>query len=242
MKKIILIMFLILSLTFCSASAAEDEDFTSTVDSAGILSEAVERYIYTSNKLLSRETGARIIVATSQETGELTVNEYAKQLYDELGVSYMGRNNSIFIFISYEDKDYCLIVSEGISASLTESYAQKCLVEYMEEDFDKGNYDDAVIKTYNAFADWYQQKYRFELELTEDMTDYDNIVKTERKRRQLRTVLVVFFWVLFVVGGLTAIVRYRRKKRLEKLRRKRQERRKRYMQIKNTGDDPRIPK
>ena len=132
MKKIILIMFLILSLTFCSASAAEDEDFTSTVDSAGILSEAVERYIYTSNKLLSRETGARIIVATSQETGELTVNEYAKQLYDELGVSYMGRNNSIFIFISCEDKDYCLIVSEGISASLTESYAQKCLVEYME--------------------------------------------------------------------------------------------------------------
>ena len=112
----------------------------------------------------------------------------------------------------------------------------------MEEDFDKGNYDDAVIKTYNAFADWYQQKYRFELELTEDMTDYDNIVKTERKRRQLRTVLVVFFWVFVVVGGLTAIVRYRRKKRLEKLRRKRQERRKRYMQIKNTGDDPRIPK
>ncbi len=232
MKKFIFIMLLILSLSVGNAYAADDEDFTSTIDSAGILSEAVERYIYTGNKLLSEETGARIIVATAPETGELTVNEYAKQLYDELGISSIGRNNSVFIFICKDDKDYCLIVSEGISASLTQSYAQECLVKYMEDDFDKGNYDDAVVKTYNAFADWYRQKYRFELELTEDMTDYDNIVKTERKRRQLRTTLVVVFWVLVVVGGFMAIVRYRRRKRLEKLRQKRQERRKRYMQIK----------
>jgi len=232
MKKILILICLILSLVANSVYASNDEEFLSVIDNAGILSEAVERYICTQNKILSEDTGARIIVATGVNTGELTVSEYARELYKELGIEHIGRNNSVFIFISEEEKDYCLIVSEGISAALTDTYAQKCLVKYMEADFDKGNYSSAVVKTFNAFGSWYAEKYNTDIDFTEDMSEYNTIVKTERTRKRIRTVLIVLLVVFVTLGLMSAIIRYRRNKRMERLRQKRQERRRRYMQIK----------
>lgn len=232
MKKFLILLILIFSFTANTVYASSDEEFLSVADGGGILSEAVERYIYTQNKLLSKKTGARIIIATAAETGELSVNEYARRLYDELGVSHIGRNNSVFIFICSEDKDYSLIVADGINAALTDSYAQKCLVDYMEEDFDKGDYDEAVVKTFNAFGAWYADKYKADLEFTEDMSEYNSIIKTEKKRKRIKTALVAVMAACIVIFVISALIRRRRKKRIEQLRKKRQERRKRYMQIK----------
>ncbi len=228
--KRIFIFVLIISILTSMPALAKEEEFLSVSDGAGMLSEVTERYIYTQNKILSDKTGARIIIATAPESGELSVTEYAQNLYDELGVNRIGRNNCIFIFMCETEKDYCLKVSDGISAALTEAYAQSCLVDFMETDFEKGNYDKAVIKTFNAFALWYADKYRMELELTEDMSDYRNIIKTEKERKLLRTVLITAAAVVAFVIAVGALIRFRRKKREERLLRKRQERRRRYAQ------------
>ena len=232
MKRIVclLIAFVILSLP--SVYAREEEDFLSVTDGASILSEEVERYIYTKNKLLDEKTGARIIIATATDTGELSVNEYARELHKNLGVSGIGRNNGVFVFICSSDKDYTLIVSPGINAALTDSYAQKCLVEYMEADFENGNYDEAVVKTFNAFGRWYNDTYDTDISFTEDMTEYKSIIRNEKQRKSIRRVAVVSIWVIVIGVLFTLIIRYRRNKRMEKLRKKRQERRKRYMEIK----------
>lgn len=229
MKKFL--MFLIIAVMVFTVGYADDE-FLSVCDNGNMLSPSTEKYIYTLNKALSDKTGARVIVATDKSTGELSVPEYARKLYDELGVAQIGRKNCVFLFLCQTADDYHVIVSNGINASLTDRKAQNILIECLENSFSVGKYDDAAIKTFNGFAQWFCDKYGIELDLTEDMREYDNIIRTETNRRTLKTVLIVLLAVA-VAGSLGGYVVYsRRKKRMEKLRKKRQERRKRYMQIK----------
>lgn len=230
MRKLILIFMVIFSLLTVNTYAKKSENFTSTLDYADIISDSTERYIFTQNKTLFNKTNARVIFATVSDTGDMSAYDYAKELYDNLGIKNIGRNNSVFILLCPDEKDYCLIVSDGISATLTEAYAQKCLVEYMEKDFEKGNYDDAVIKTFNAFAQWYQDEYRTELELTEDMGDYDDIIKSEKRIERIKKTVVILLLIIVAIVLFAVIGRHRRRKKEEKLLKKRQERRRRYRQ------------
>lgn len=231
MKKIFCLIMLVCTMICSNVHASDDEMFLSVTDNAGILSDATERYIYTQNQILSEETGARIIIATEKTTGELSVNEYASELYDDLGIEHIGRENSVFIFMCEAGDDYSVIISEGISAAMTDKFAEQCLVKFMEPDFDKKKYDKAAIKTFNAFGNWYDEKYDTGLELTEDMKPYRNMIKDEKEQKQRRTTLIVLAVVFAVVGVLAGLMYIRKKKRMMRLQKKRQERRKRYMQI-----------
>ena len=229
MKKIFLFI-LIISLVSSVSVSAREEEFLSVWDGGSMLSEEAERYIYTQNKIISEKTGARIIIATTLETGELTVTGYAQKLFDDMGIKSIGRNNSILILLCKEEKEYCIKLSDGISAALTEGYAQSCLSQFMEDDFAKENYDDAVLKTFNEFANWYAKQYAVKLSLTEDMSDYKSIIKTEKERKLLKTVLITLGVILATGGALYALIHIRRKKRMQRLLKKRQERRRRYAQ------------
>lgn len=228
MKRILIFLIIFMFLLSCGVMAKDE--FLSVVDDALMISEETERYIYTRNKNLSEETGARIIFATVEDSRELSPTEYSNLMYEDLGVEHIGRNNCIFILLCKEDKDYCLKVSDGISAALTQSYAQKCLVDNLEEDFDKGDYDSAVIKTFNAFAGWYGQEYNIDMKLTEDMSGYKNIIKTEKEKKLLKNILIAVSIAVVVVVLIVLLVRHRRKKKKEKLLRRRRERRRRYTQ------------
>jgi len=229
MKKAISILMCIL---FLFTTAYAEDEFLSIQDEAAMISPDVERYVLTQNKHLSEETGARIIFVTDKTTGELSVVEYTQKLYDDLDVASYGRKNCILIFMAEEAQDYHIIISDSISAALPRHEAQKILVNNMEADFEKGNYDKAVVKTYNAFAEWYCEKYNVELELTENMNAYKNIIETEEKERELMKVLMVILLVSVVLGVLYFFARMRRRKRILMLKKRRQERRKKYMQIK----------
>ena len=79
MKKLF-VFILIISMLSSVTAFADDEEFTSVSDGASMLSEATERYIYTQNKILDKKSGARIIIVTATDSGELTITEYADKL------------------------------------------------------------------------------------------------------------------------------------------------------------------
>ena len=228
MKKVICLITVFILLF--STAYAEDE-FLSVNDEGDIISAPVEKYILTQNLRLFEDTGARIIVATEKSTGELSVAEYAQKLYEELEVGSIGRKNSVFIFMCESVEDYHIIISPGISATLTEEKSQQILIDCMETEFAKGNYDNAIIKTFNAFALWYADKYGIEPDITEDMTEYRDIIRTENNERTLKTILIVILVILGIVAILWTVSYIRKRRRMDKLRKKRQERRKHYMRI-----------
>lgn len=229
MKKLlnILISF---SILFTFAYAAEVPDTISVHDNAGILSSSTEKYILTQNEALSKSCGAKIIFLTDDTTDELSTNEYANFIFKEWNIEKIGRSNSVLVFMCPEKNDYIVLVSDGISAALTKVFANECLVKYMEPDFAKKNYDEAAVKTYNAFAGWYNDNYnKVELSLTEDLSEYEAIVDYEEKVSRRKTISITIIIVLIAVAALSTSIYVRRKMRMKRLQKRRIERRRRYM-------------
>jgi len=221
---------LLFLLLFTYAYAADIPETISIHDNSGILSSTTEKYILTQNEALSKACGAKIIFLTDDTTDELSANEYASTIFEKWGVEKIGRSNSVFVFMCPERKDYTVMVSDGISAALTKVYANECLVKYMEPDFAKKNYDEAAVKTYNAFAGWYNDNYnKVSLSLTEDLSEYEAIVDHEEEVSRRKTISITIIIVLVVASALAATIYVRRKIRMKKLLRRRLERKRRYM-------------
>ena len=107
MKKLF-VFILIISLLSSVTAFADDEEFTSVSDGASMLSEATERYIYTQNKILDKKSGARIIIVTATDSGELTITEYADKLYEELqakGVEVIYDDRNVSAGVMFSDAD-----------------------------------------------------------------------------------------------------------------------------------------
>lgn len=232
MKKLINAIIIFIMCLFISAQASDIPENISVHDYAGVLSPATEKYIDLKNKELSEKCGAKIIFLTQNTTGELSLNEYAETVFDGWNIGSIGRSNSVFVLMSPEKEDYTIIVSEGISGALTDAYAQECLVNYMESDFDKENYDVAAVKTYNAFASWYNDNYKnVSLSLTDDLSEYEAMVDSEEKEAHRKTVSAALAVIISVILILTVTMYVRRQLRLRRLRKKRLERRKQYLKI-----------
>lgn len=232
MKKLFIAAAILLTLTI---SAAADSDAPSYVtDDAGVLSEGSERYMNTLSATLKKACGGAVYVVTKHDSGDMTANQYAEKLYKEMSVDSSGRSNSVLIYVSIADKDYSIQTSDGISASLTGEYVQKCLFEHMEPDFSKKKYNAAVVKTYNSIAKWYNDSYsNVELKLTDDMQQYDDIVSSEHEQAQRRRTNRTLTVVTVIIVSAVALLYTRRKIRLKKLREKRKKRRLRYLDIDN---------
>ena len=110
----------------------------------------------------------------------------------------------------------------------------------MEEDFKKSDYNNAVIKTFNAFVKWYSEKYDIEFDITDDMSAYKNIVKTEKREKTVRKILTIVLTVFAVLSVIWILAHIRRRRRMARLRRKRQERRRRYNLAKHGGRNVRL--
>ena len=229
MKKI-LNFLLAISFIFMSAYSSEIPEIISVHDNAKILSDATKKYITTQNEELSKKCGAKIIFLTENLTDENSVKDYAKAVFNEWGIKSIGRNNSVFVFLSPNKRDYTAVVAEGISASLTNMLAEQNLIYYMEPDFDKKNYDDAVIKTYNAFASWYNSNYNnVSLNLTEDLAEYEEMADYEKKEARIKTAGILAIIISAIIAAMIITISVRRNLRMKRLEKRRLERKKRYM-------------
>ena len=229
MKKL-LNFLLIISFIFMCAYASEIPEIISVHDNAEILSDATKKYITAQNDELSKKCGAKIIFLTENLTDENSVKDFAKTIFNEWGIKSIGRNNSVFVFLCPNKSDYTVIVAEGISASLTNMLAEQNLIHYMEPDFDKKSYDDAVIKTYNAFASWYNTNYNnVSLNITEDLSEYEEIADYEKKEARIKTVGISAIIISAIIAAIIIAISVRRNLRMKRLERRRLERKKRYM-------------
>ena len=233
MKKIFsvfILIFLLLLNTVVIASDVPEE--ISVNDNAGVLSRAAEKYIASQNELLSKACGAKIVVVTENPPKEMSVNEYAQLIAEQWRINSIGRSNSVLILMAPEARDYAVVISDGISGALTDVYAEKCLISFMEPDFAKKEYSDAAVKTYNGIAKWYNKNYKnVSLKLTDDISKYEKMVETEKKEANRRTAARVSAVIAVIVAVVAVILYIRKRIRIMKLRQKRRERRRRYSDL-----------
>ena len=115
------------------------------LDQAGVLSQETINTVDSYNNALS-STGAQIAVLTVDFTGNLSIDDYALQVFNEWGVGDKKKNNGVLFLLVTGDQNYYCTLGTGLEGEITYSRLKSLLNDYAEPGFAKGDYDACVTE------------------------------------------------------------------------------------------------
>ena len=152
------------------ASTTLSGSYQYVLDSEGVISEATAAHIDAMNHSLFAQTGAQIAVKVVKTTGDQEIDQYTEAEFDRLGVGSAERDNGILLVLALENYyngapvgDYYMGWGSGFSMSQGDALSN-ILWTYMEEDFAAGDYDEAVLDTFDMMVDYLADLYAVEVQ------------------------------------------------------------------------------
>ncbi len=228
--KTLTLLTAIFIIIFCiSAYGAENVFETPAIiganDYAQVMQPSTIEYINESNDALMSQYKSKIILVTVPTTGIDTIDTYTTKLYKAWSVSYIGDGSSVMVVMATDDMQYWTVVGNHLQSALTPDIVNSILLQYMEPDFEKRNFDAAVRKTYDAFRQWYNSTYN---SAYKDETQQNDIAGNTTKDNSklpgiIWSVFKITFFALIII--LVFYVYLRRKIRLRRLAKRRRIRR-----------------
>ena len=201
-RLVCLIMMLLSIRAFASGVKMPDvPDTLSVSDYASVISENTKIFIYNANNTLLENTGSKVIFVSVPTTGELAIDEYARQLYKNWGISSIGDNSGVFVLLAIDDMEYWAIVGDHISGAFTREDIEDILLKYMEPDFATGNFDSAVKNTFIAISDWYTSHYN----LSATYSQPEETAQTDKEEKESGGALAAVFKVIVVLAVILGV-------------------------------------
>lgn len=160
--KKVLSVCLMLALLVCLAPGAfavvsQSESFYAA-DYSNVLKESTEEMIVSYNAQLEQECqGAQIVVVTVDYLNGMYSDEYAYELFNDWGVGSADYNNGMLLLLATQENKAWL--AYGLGLQMGEEEASMLLDMFFWDDFDRGDYDGAVNKMFNALLKWYDGEY-----------------------------------------------------------------------------------
>ena len=162
-KRIIsFIAALLLCAAMCTGAYAlvSPSDEFYVTDSANVLSNETEQMIINYNGALEQQcSGAQIVVVTVDYLGGMYCDEYAYQLFNDWGVGSSEYNNGMLLLLAVQENKAWLAYGLGLNSLISSSDVDDMLDEYFWDDFDSGDYDEAVTALFKALLTWYDEHY-----------------------------------------------------------------------------------
>lgn len=151
------VLLLALALPLQSLALVSQSESFYVCDDAGVLSPETEQSILSLNaRLESQCRGAQLVVVSVEYTDGLHADEYAYSLMNDWGVGDGTENNGMLLLFATRENKGWLAVGAGIVSSFD---ADDALDRYFWNDYDRGNYDEAVRKLSSALGSWYEKYY-----------------------------------------------------------------------------------
>ena len=164
MKKRIISLVIAVAAALCLAPSAfalvEQSEEYYVNDSAAVLSEETEELIINYNGDLEYYCkGAQIVVVTVEYLDGMYSDEYAGALFENWGVGDGTEHNGMLLLLATGENKAWLTVGKGITGSFTDRMVDEYFEDYFWDDFDRGDYDDAVQTMFVELAYWMADHY-----------------------------------------------------------------------------------
>ncbi len=135
-------------------------------DYADVLSSDTESYIIEQNKPLWEATGAQLVVVTVDFLDGMYSDEYAAEVFNSWGIGNADSNNGFLLLLAVGEGKGWAMVGSGLEDQLTASKLDGWMNDLFWDDFDDGQYDDAVLALFAQVNDWYTDYYAADLGIT----------------------------------------------------------------------------
>ncbi len=109
-------------------------------DFAGMLSQNDAAQLESKLDNFNKTTGNAIVVATMNNLGGDTVENYAVELFKEWGIGQKGKDNGVLILVSKDDREMRIEVGYGLEGVLTDAQSFWLIRDVMTPAFKNGDY------------------------------------------------------------------------------------------------------
>lgn len=100
------------------------------VDQGHVLSPDDSTLITATSQQLRDKTGTELVVITVDNLNGLTVDDYAEQLFQRLGIGAKGKDNGVLILLSRDDRRVRVEVGYGLESVLNDAKAGRLLDDH----------------------------------------------------------------------------------------------------------------
>ena len=168
-------------------------------DQEGCINDEIEVEINFMLKELKEKTGAEFAIVSVSSLSGYTIEEYAYELFNTLGIGEKGEDNGVLLLFSKSDKRVRLEIGRGLEGCLNDAKCGRILdnnfVPYREE----GDYTKATRNTSIAVVNVIAEEYQVKLE------NVGEAELTGGEENEVATwVYIVVFLVVVVVAFLKA--------------------------------------
>lgn len=144
------------------------------LDSAGVLSEDTERRIIAENDELFEECGGEIVIVAVDFLGGESIEDYTYDLFESWEIGSVERNNGILLVLAVGEDKYFVQAGYGIDDYFDGAMLDGILDENLSQDFDAGDYEAGVEKTFDALYSELRAYYRTGPGSDDPMPGYDD--------------------------------------------------------------------
>ena len=153
-------LVLVLSFSISAYAVVDQSDSFYAADYANVLSSETEQRICDYNGALEQQcSGAQIVVVTVDYLDGMACDDYAYTLFNSWGVGSAQYNNGMLLLLAVQENKAWLAYGLGFNSVLSSDDVNNMFDEYFWDDFDAGNYDDAVNSMFTALLSWYDNNY-----------------------------------------------------------------------------------
>lgn len=146
------ILFLILPGTVRADGAPKPDASFYVNDYAGVVDPKTENRLINEGIRLHKRNGAQVVLVTVNNTGGVSMKDYANYLFNEWGVGSAEKNNGLLLLMSIQDDDYWAVQGSGIQDTVTDERLSAILRRDLEPDFAAKKYSAGAVKAYQSFV------------------------------------------------------------------------------------------
>lgn len=135
------------------------------MDEAGVIPPDVEERISALSQRIEESTpGAQIAVVTVDSLGGLSIEEYAEELFDELGVGSDELDNGVLLLVAIAERGVRIEVGYGLEGAIPDPVAGRILDESVLPRFREGDMADGIEAGHARIAGLVADEYGAEVE------------------------------------------------------------------------------
>lgn len=124
-------------------------------DNAGVLTDSEITRLSNLNRALMDDMNVVVACVTADHVRS-DLYEYALDQAEKLGL----RENDFIVVLDISGENYWLVQGAGLTGLFTDGDCADYARDYMEKDFARGRYGDALLSLANALSDWYYDHYQ----------------------------------------------------------------------------------
>lgn len=179
LKKVCIFIFAFIMLftaeTFGAVNYPEPTNYKYINDYANVISADAENKIVQVGDELYKKTGAEVVAAVMEKTGDETIEDYSTGLFRKWGIGQKDKNNGVLILLAFKNSNYQrksrIEVGYGLEGALTDAGTGSIQDEYMLPYYKNGDYSTGILNGYMAVCKTVAREYNVTLDSVNNMPE-----------------------------------------------------------------------